>query len=422
MEMTMGHPYKNKFTLNLVFRISLAAVVTLVLVQVFGQACRQKETVAPPSGLQQPICNKNTGYFEALETCTTTNVCTHLSEEFTKKGITQLTTPIIKPECRKAPGVDDDGEPYTTIGIDGTTRYACIHKPAGAGNKPLIIWFHAGGIGTAGDLYIETLLISKSANYDLGGTTNGFIIASVQGRTLHYPTDWPRDGYHHDFYFRSLKVPSENPDIAYTDHLIDYLVAQGGVDRNRIYVMGWSNGAMFSQLYAIARHEKTTPGGNKVAAAAVYSGGDPFHQINSVESPSCQLNPYPTSDAPIFIVRRACDAALACDSVQQGWFDTPPGHETETWLSEAPAKVGVNISSLTINGFSNPVSSCATTKAQCANAYGAGVACDGLNTDQCAELMAFVMHMRWPSGLREAGIDHEPTMLNFLRDNPHPNP
>lgn len=433
MEMTIEQPpttpiSNRKFNFAMVFRLSLAAVGVLFIVQIFGNACSKSEKPTSSGGPtpQAPICNKTTGYYKALETCTATNKCTHLSEEFTKQGITELTEPIVKPTCSAA-GVADDGEPYQTIGIDGTTRYACIHKPAGAGERALIIWFHAGGSGVAQDLYDETLLIQKSASFDLGASTNGFVIASVQGRTLHYPTEWPRDGYHHDFYHRSLKTPSKNPDIAYADHLIDHLVSQGGIDRSRIYVMGWSNGAMFSQMYAILRHEVATAGGNKVAAASVYSGGDPFHQINSVEDPSCQLNPYPASDVPIFIVRRTCDAALACNAAQQSWFDTPPGHETETWLSEGVAKVGANISSLTINGYSNPVNTgCATAINQCIG-YGWTSICTGLTAAECANTMGFIMHMRWPAGLREEqlngdpGIDHEPAMLQFLRDNPHPN-
>lgn len=437
MEMTIENPSDKdstmkKLKISQVFRISIAAVAVMVVIQIFGNACSKSEKVTSSGGgpaPQTPVCNNKTGYFQPLSTCTASNVCTQLSKEFTDNGITQLTEPIVKPECRKAVGVDDDGEPYTTVGIDGTTRYACIHKPAGAGDRPLIIWFHAGGSGVAQDLYDETRLIEKSATFNWGTATNGFIVASVQGRSLHYPTDWPRDGYHHDFYFRSLTSPSANPDVAYTDHLIDHLVSQGGVDRSRIYVMGWSNGAMFGQMYAIARYATATPGGNKVAAAAVYSGGDPFHQINAGESPSCQLDPYPTSSVPIFIVRRFCDAALACNSVQQGWFDTPAGHETESWVAKAQFDLGIPMSILTLNGYSNVATGgCTSTLSQCGLAYGASTACAGLTADECGELMGFIMHMRWPAGLREnqlngsPGIDHEPTMLNYLKSRPHPSP
>jgi len=50
--------------------------------------------------------------------------------------------------------------------------------------------------------------------------------------------------------------------------VIDDLVAAGVVDPALIGVMGWSNGGRFAALYAIARHEKPTPGGNRAAAFA----------------------------------------------------------------------------------------------------------------------------------------------------------
>lgn len=395
-----------------------------------GNGCSKVETapdVAPtPTVPLSESCNTTTGYFKALETCTAEKPCINLSKEFTDQGITQLTAPIIKPTCKNTSGTIDDGEPYSATGIEGTTRYACIHRPTAANNRPLIIWFHAGGSGLASDLYNETLLRTKSDSYNLGGASNGFVIASIQARTLRYPTDWPRDGYHHDFYFRSLVSPTTNPDIAFTDHLIDTLVSQGGIDRSRIYVMGWSNGAMFSQMYAVARHLTPTPSGNKVAAAAVFSGGDPFHNINFSESPSCRLDPYPTSNVPIFIIRRDCDAALACNQTQQTWFETPPGHETESWLTEGVTKVGAQISSLTINGFAQNSTGCVTDRLQCKNAYGMSSYCssNGLSDAQCAEYAALVNHLRWPSGIREGGgtADREPVLLEFLKSNPHPNP
>jgi poly(3-hydroxybutyrate) depolymerase len=78
---------------------------------------------------------------------------------------------------------------------------------------------------------------------------------------------------------RNLDSPSTNPDIARVDALIDTVVGQGMVDSRRIYVMGWSNGGFFAQLYVLARHATATPDGQRVAAAAVFAAANPFEDI-----------------------------------------------------------------------------------------------------------------------------------------------
>lgn len=62
----------------------------------------------------------------------------------------------------------------------------------------------------------------------------GFALLAVQGRRLHSPTDYPRDGQHHDFYHRDLGLPSTNRDVSNLDAWIDRVVADGGIDRGRI--------------------------------------------------------------------------------------------------------------------------------------------------------------------------------------------
>jgi hypothetical protein len=90
-----------------------------------------------------------------------------------------------------------------------------------------------------------------------------------QRRNLHWYGPNP-PASHHDYLFRDLSTDSCSPDIRSADRLIDDLVATGAIDRSRIYVAGWSNGAYFSELYAIARFTTPTPGGNHVASAVAY--------------------------------------------------------------------------------------------------------------------------------------------------------
>ena len=398
---------------------SLLVLFYPIIIMFSWMSCAKKKSndLFPVSA---KVCNASTGYYKALAACSAANPCPveTLSEELTSVypgGIT-FSSPV--PACNDS-GADDDGAPYSTTGIDGVTRYACIHRPTGGSTRPLIIWFHPGGNGLATNLYTETNLRKKADTYDLGGASPGYVIAAVQGRALHYPTEWPRDGFHHDFYFRSSGSPSRNPDISFTDAVIDRIVSEGGIDASRIYVMGWSNGAMFAQLYAISRHDTATPGGNRVASAAVYSGGDPFDSIN--QGDDCRLNPYPHSTVPIKIIRRSCDGALACDSAQQTWFTTPPGHETEDWISIATTKVGTTPDVTTINGFgSEVVTGCVSDINNCRDFYGAETACASLSESECNNLGAMLNHLRWPSGRHEggSGADRESTLLDFLKDHP----
>ncbi len=56
-----------------------------------------------------------------------------------------------------------------------------------------------------------------------------------------------------------------NPDVRFFDHLLDTLTSQHEIDRDRIYVMGMSNGATFAQLLATVR-------ANQIAAVIAHSG------------------------------------------------------------------------------------------------------------------------------------------------------
>ena len=60
----------------------------------------------------------------------------------------------------------------------------------------------------------------------------------------------------------------ENPDIQFFDQLLEHLGKRFDIDRNRIYIVGMSNGASFVQLLTVARP-------SVIAAAAAHSGPKP---------------------------------------------------------------------------------------------------------------------------------------------------
>jgi poly(3-hydroxybutyrate) depolymerase len=288
---------------------------------------------------------------------------------------------------------------YTDSAADSPTRYACVYWSSATTSAPLplVVWFH-GAQGSADDLYSSTGLRTKAISFALSQAAGrtGFVVAAVQGRNLQWPSLNP-PGTHHDIYYRDLASPSANPDVRSADHLIDTLVASGKVDPKQIYVMGWSNGAFFAQLYSIARATTATPGGNTVAAAAVYAGADPFANTTPTQSPSCALSPYPQSKVPIRIVHRDCDAAVACDAQQQSSFGLAPGFDVTDWLTTAAASSGVgdpNVSQSLIDGEARAVTACATV---------------------CTKAVGALNHTHWPDGSGADKVDWEPSMLQFLQ-------
>lgn len=306
-------------------------------------SCRHREREAPriqvaaidasgPAAVA--TCNRKTGLGAPLAPCTPEAPCTSPLGAVT--GATAR-----PPRCASGGAAD----PIVSWRDErsGDERAACVFTPSGASPaapRPLVVFFH-GSRGTADNVYEHTGLRARASSYPLSGdgASPGFVLASLQGRRLHWPAQHV-EGAHFDFYFRDLAAPSTNPDVRATDRLIDQLVARGGVDPRRIYLTGWSNGATFAHLYAVARAKTPTPGGHRVAAAAAYAGGDPFRGLVEGESPSCELDPYPRADVPLLEVHRACDALVPCDGAQRAAFKMPPGDDVRDWMEIFTRKIG----------------------------------------------------------------------------------
>lgn len=339
-------------------------------------------------------CSATTGVAAPLSTCSAASPCTVLTKS--------VVTATDVPSC--ATSATSSRPSYTDSLVspdDAGAHYECEHGPTVA-STPLVVFFH-GAQDSADTIYDSTSLrtkaVSTNAADQISPTIQGFALVSVQGRNLHWPTSNP-SGSHHDYFYRDLDAPSTNPDIANADRVIDDLVASGKIDTNRIFVSGWSNGAFFAQLYAIARHEHATPGGNRIAAAAVYAGGDPFIAPSDALA-SCGIAMPPHSSVPILMIHRSCDAYVPCDAAQQAIFKTPNGDVTD-WLARAKASSGVddpNISEVIIDNNGAQTAACAATSV-CDNTMGGGV----LN------------HARWPDGVAdEGGVDWERgAMLPFF--------
>lgn len=374
-------------------------------------------------------CNPEVGLTAPIRPCSSAWPCTRLLETYT--SINALDTPTDIPVCktqwpeaeqlpigcvRGGRGIFDDsttGSPLSWRDSDGSPRYWCEYRPVNTSaqfKRPLLIFFHGSG-GSADDIYDFTLLRDKARNFDLSGDASrpGFVLIASQGRNLHWPTDHPEEGSKHDSYHRNL---STNQDVLFVDHLIDTLVQEGVIDPQRIYLTGWSNGARFAAFYGIARHPTATAGGNRVAAVAVYSGGDPFENISSDQVPSCKQDPYPTTELPYFLISRNCDA-VACNQAQydaflgDNWIMTP-GNQAESWLDALSSVMNdPNVQRMMI-GYTGAL------RSECLEVG---------TSPLCNTLMALRNHLCWPDGIADGGgVDHENDLLTYFREHPLPSP
>jgi poly(3-hydroxybutyrate) depolymerase len=211
---------------------------------------------------------------------------------------------------------------------DGNTRTACLYEPASASAAsplPLIVYLHPS-LFTADTIPTATNLLDFQNTADVSGdpARPGFIIVAPEGRSTQHFYPSPDDtGTGWDNWYRQIDKRGRdvtagdttyplNVDVATIDHFIDAEVATGKVDTRRIYVTGWSNGAAMGFLYGLNR-----PG---IAAAAVYTGPDPFEAFND----PCPQTPVSrrartngeirlsNKRLPVYHVHNACDIAGIC--------------------------------------------------------------------------------------------------------------
>ncbi len=313
-------------------------------------------------------------------------------------GRTTLTEPITLPECHthalNRPDFDDGDARTWTDPVNGQERAACVFKPAASSPRPLLVFLHGSG-GSAENIYDATSLRAKAASFDLGDGP-GFVLAADQGRNLAANPNGNPPCARHEFYDRNFAT---SPDLRALDHLIDSLVAEGGVDPKRIYLTGWSNGAFFSQLYALVRHQTPTPGGNRIAAVAVFDGADPL-EPPSAETSSCAYRPYPSSTVPVFIAHRAC-SIVCCDAAQAAAQGAAPGFDVEGWLGLLRTTIGAaDLTELLLASDGTVATGCDSS---------------------CSLVEATLAHIRWPDGIADgSGVDREPAMLDYLAAHPLP--
>lgn len=287
---------------------------------------------------------------------------------------------------------------------DGNQRNACLYEPASASKDnplPLVIFLH-GSIATADSIRLTGLfgLIDKA---DLGGKKPGFILLAPEGRyTAHFYPGIDSSGLGWDNWYRQLNPAGdvtvagvayhENQDAAAIDHFVQENIASGKVDRNRIYVMGWSNGAAMAMLYALNRPW--------IAAAAVYSAPDPFGAFDD-QCPQTPVASAPHTVAelqvlsprvPLMHVRNDCDIGGIC----------PNGSRFATRLRA----LGDSVDDIILDPSGQQVTACDSTCGTDEMANG--------KPSPLASMRGAMHHLHWPAARNDK-------MLSFLKEHPlHP--
>jgi dienelactone hydrolase len=295
----------------------------------------------------------------------------------------------------------------TTIGpwndADGTARYACLYQPPNASSAkplPLIVYLHPSlANADSAHRYTNLLDFLKTANVSDDPSRPGFILLAPQGRnTSHYYPPPDRTGTGWDNWYRQLnpagtikaagKVYPENVDAATIDHFIAAVQATGEVDRNRIYLTGWSNGGGMAYLYGLNRPQ--------IAAVGVYSASNPFR----LRPDPCPQDPVASAPAdyrqlkvfnpkvPTYQVHNSCDIGGICPNA--------------LLLEKQMTDIGGNVADTIIDRNQRATLQC---NPMCGSDPVGGV------SNPFAAMIGMAHHLRWPRPWTAA-------MLDFFRRHP----
>jgi hypothetical protein len=180
-----------------------------------------------------------------------------------------------------------------------------------------------------------------------------------------------------------------NVDADAIDHFVADLVFAGKADPDRIYLMGWSNGAAMAYLYGANR--KT------IAAAAIYSAPDPFGAFND-PCPQTPVAGAPADNSQIEVfnpglptmhVHNSCDIAGLCPNAER--------------MAKQIDAMGVAVRDVIIDYTQTQVTECTRSCGVGENGTAAPVA------NPLGYSVGFIEHGRWPK-------KWTPAMLDFLRN------
>ncbi|MCA6580924.1 MAG: alpha/beta hydrolase family esterase [Pseudanabaena sp.] len=167
-----------------------------------------------------------------------------------------------------------------TFAVRGIKRRAIlVNESTNQSLRPAVLVLH-GGKGSAEEM-------RKRTGFDAIAVAENFSVIYAEGTT------WGR-GFHawNTGYLQRQQVGKAD-DIGYFDTLIDLLVKDHHIDRQRIYMTGGSNGGMMTFVYAVKRPEKLA------AIAPVVGAMFTFEKKPSVPLPILMINGQQDDEVPI---------------------------------------------------------------------------------------------------------------------------
>lgn len=164
-----------------------------------------------------------------------------------------------------------------------------LHVPAGAGGdtpRPLVLALH-GGFATARILEQQTGLSGVADR-------NGFLVAFPNGLGIFSLARHWNGGY-----CCAKARDTGLDDLGFLDRVTEWIAERYPVDRERIYVIGYSNGGMLAHWYAAERAER-------LAGLGIWASS-----IGSFDDGETRWSwPPPTAALPVFVAHGLDDARL----------------------------------------------------------------------------------------------------------------
>jgi polyhydroxybutyrate depolymerase len=194
----------------------------------------------------------------------------------------------------------------SVLQVGHLTRYYRLHVPPAINAKktmPLLIVFH--GRDSSGKFMERHTQFNKLADQ------KGFIVVYPDGISVKWDS--------------LRRRPERTNDIGFVSALIDNLGQRYNLNRQRIYVTGFSNGAVFSQRIACELS-------NKIAASAAIAStmADELLQI-------CK----PNQPIPMLLINGTNDPGVPYESLKAGWLsvqDTAKFWRNHNRCSSQPVK------------------------------------------------------------------------------------
>jgi predicted esterase len=202
------------------------------------------------------------------------------------------------------PNATPDGLTATTLTLNGQLRDALVYRPSDAPNLPLLLFF----TGTGGSLtYNIADEMGREMLRDFANRENVILIFPMQ-RTMTYG-DWDNHSAGTPYWETATTEginapvssdPNQNPDLLFTQALIQEATRAYLIDNNRIYVNGFSNGAFFAYFVAATLNQQ-------IAAFAETGGGLVLSNTTAGDPTPCISNVIPAMAGEV----RSCS--------QTGW-------------------------------------------------------------------------------------------------------